>query len=57
MTKSKQVTMYQVREFVGSDYSKQLGFKLRTKQQATKIVKALKKLGRNVFSSPMKIAA
>ena len=54
--KTKQVTLYQVREFVGSEYSKQLGRRLRTKQQASSIVKILKKDGRQVFTSPMKVS-
>jgi len=54
---SKQVTRYQIREFVGSDYSRQLGRRLRTREQAVRIVKMLRKAGRDVFSAPMKIAA
>lgn len=53
----KTVTMYQVREFVGNEYSKQLGRKLRDKKSASKIVKMLKKQKRVVFLAPMKIAA
>ena len=55
--KAKQVTLYLVREFVGSEYSKQLGRRLRTRSQATTIVKILKKAGREVFASPMRVAA
>lgn len=55
--KAKQVTLYQVREFVGSEYSKQLGRRLRTRQQASGILKILKKAGREVFASPIKVAA
>lgn len=54
---SKQTTRYQVREFIGNEYSKQLGFRLRTREQANRIMRILKKEGRTVFASPMKIAA
>jgi hypothetical protein len=54
---TKQITRYEVREFVGNNYSKQLGCRLRTREQAGRIVRLLKKQGRMVFSSPLKIAA
>ncbi len=54
---TKQITRYEVREFVGNEYSKQLGRRLRTREQASRIVRLLKKQGRTVFSSPLKIAA
>lgn len=54
---SKQVTRYQIREFVGSNYSRKLGRRLRTREQAVRIVKMLRKAGRDVFSAQMKIAA
>lgn len=53
----KQVTYYEVREFVGNAYSKQLGRRLRTKEQAGRIVRLLKNSGREVFMAPFKLAA
>jgi len=47
--------LYQVREYVGSCYSKQLGCKLRDKPAANRIAKALKKAGRTVFIAPVTI--
>lgn len=40
---------YQVREFVGNDYSKRLGRRLRTYKEARRIVSMLKREGREVF--------
>lgn len=57
MKMNKQVTRYEIREFTGNEYSKQLGRRLRTREQATRIVRLLKKTGRTVFASPLKIAA
>jgi H2-forming N5,N10-methylenetetrahydromethanopterin dehydrogenase-like enzyme len=54
---TKTTTRYQVREFIGNEYSKQLGRRLRTREQAGRIVKMLKKQGRAVFASPLKITA
>lgn len=53
---TKQVTLYQIREYIGDDYSRQLGRRLRTRAEALAIVKLLKKSGREVFKSPMKVA-
>lgn len=53
---SKTHKLYQVREFVGSCYSKQLGQKLREKTSATRIARALKKTGRAVFIAPVSIS-
>ena len=50
-------TRYEVREFNGNEYSKQLGRRLRTRMEASRIVRILKKQGRSVFASPLKIAA
>jgi len=55
--KTKQVSRYEVREFIGSSYSKQLGRRLRTREQAARIVRILKKAGREVFAAPLKVAA
>ncbi len=54
---AKQITRYEVREFTGNEYSKQLGRRLRTREQAGRIVRLLKKQGRTVFAFPLKIAA
>jgi len=54
---TKTRTMYQVREFIGSNYSKQLGWKLRDRSVAMRLVRLLKKQGRTVFASPLRIAA
>lgn len=40
---------YQVREFVGNDYSKRLGRRLRTYKEARRVVSMLKREGREVF--------
>jgi phosphoserine phosphatase len=42
---------YQVREFIGSAYSKQLGRRLRTRTDALRMVRILKKQGRTVFAT------
>ena len=55
--KAKQMTRYEVREYVGSAFSKQLGRRLRTREQALRIVRILKKAGREAFVSPLRIAA
>lgn len=54
MTKTR--NLYQVREFVGADYSKQLGRRLRERADALRVVRLLKKQGRNAFAAPIKIA-
>lgn len=54
---SKQVTRYEVREYVGSAFSRQLGRRLRTRTDALRIVRLLKKAGRTVFAAPMQVAA
>jgi hypothetical protein len=43
--------LYQVREFIGNDYSKQLGYRLRERTDALRIVRILKKQGRTVFAT------
>lgn len=53
---TKTRTLYQVREFVGNDYSKQLGRRLRCRTDALRIVKTLKRSGRNVFASALKVS-
>jgi len=60
-TRSKQMTktanLYQVREFVGVNYSKQLGRRLRVRTDALRLVRLLKKQGREVFAAPVRVAA
>lgn len=46
---------YQVREFKGTLYSKQLGVKLRTYARARALVKYLKSAGREVYCAPVKV--
>ena len=48
--------LYQVREFVGNCYSKQLGRRLRERTDALRVVRILKKQGREVFAAPLKVA-
>ena len=48
-------TMYQVREFIGSDYSIQLGIKLRDRKSALRIAKILKKSGREIILATLLI--
>lgn len=55
MTKTRK--LYEVREFIGNYYSKQIGRRLRERKDALRIVRLLKKQGREVFASPMSIAA
>ncbi len=54
---SKTRTAYQVREFIGASYSKQLGRRLRNRTDALRLVRILKKQGREVFAAPLRIAA
>lgn len=51
----KKVTRYEIREFVGLEYSRPLGRKFRTRKTAIAIIKRLKKEGREVFMVPMEI--
>lgn len=54
---TKTISLYQVREFTGNEYSKQLGRRLRPRVDALRVVKLLKKQGREVFAAKMAIAA
>lgn len=54
---NKQRKLYQVREWVGNEYSKQLGFKLRSRASSARIVKELKMAGRSVFSAQVLVQA
>ena len=49
----KTINLYQVREFIGNRYSKQLGRRLRTRKDALRIVRLLKRQGRDVFANPL----
>ena len=53
---NKTRNMYQIREFVGNSYSKLLGRRLRERAAALRIVRMLKKQGREVIAVPMRIA-
>lgn len=52
------VTLYQIREYIGSNYGKQLGTKLRNRRQAQKLIRYLKKRNRSrtLIASPMTVA-
>ena len=54
MNKTKK--MYEIREFVGNNYSKSLGRKLRDRSAAIKIKNRLKKQKREVFISAIQIS-
>lgn len=54
---TKTANLYQVREFVGVKYSKQLGRRLRVRTDALRLVRLLKKQGREVFAAPVRVAA
>lgn len=54
---SNLITMYQVREWVGNEYSKTLGTKLRVASQAKKLIKRLRSRGRIVFLSKVMVCA
>ena len=54
---NKQIIRYEIREFTGNQYSKQIIHRLRTLEQAGRIIRLLKKQGRTVFMAPLKIAA
>lgn len=55
MTKTR--NLYEVREFTGNNYSKQLGRRLRERTDALRLVRLLKKQGRDVFAAPLKVSA
>lgn len=54
---AKMRNMYEVREFIGEEYSKALGRRLRERSVALRLVRMLKKQGREVFASPVKVLA
>ena len=45
--------LYTVREFVGNNFSKQLGRRLRERGDALRIVRLLKNQGRDVLAYPV----
>lgn len=45
--------LYEVREFIGNAYSKQLGRRLRERKYALRIVRLLKERGREVYATPI----
>lgn len=53
---SKTSSLYQVREFVGNSYSKQLGRRLRKRVDAGRIVRILEGQGRIVFAARVLVA-
>ena len=54
MNKTK--NLYQIREFIGNGYSKQLGRRLRERTDALRIIRILKKQGREVLVAPIQMA-
>ena len=54
---NKQIAMFQVREFSGSNYSRQLGRRLRVKSDAQRIAKVLRKQGRTIVLAKLMVAA
>lgn len=54
---SKKRNMYEVREFIGNNYSKPLGRRLREHTDAMRVVRILKKQRREVFAAAIKVAA
>ena len=53
----KTINRYEIRSYNGNEYSKPMSAKLRTRQQATKLVRRLRKMGHDAFAAPMKVAA
>jgi len=54
---NKLIAMYQVREWVGNEYSKALGSKLRAAVRAKKLIKRLRSRGMVVFLSKIMVSA
>jgi hypothetical protein len=53
---SKTKKLYELREFIGENYSKLLGRRLRKRKNAMRLVRYLKKQGREVFISGLEIS-
>lgn len=51
----KTVTRYEIRETTGNSYSRPIFRQVVERARAQRIVKRLKKTGRTVFASPLKI--
>jgi len=54
-TMHKTRKLYEVREFIGNAYSKQLGRRLRERKDALRIVRLLEKQGREVYATPIHV--
>ena len=52
----KTAARYEIREYVGMEFSRSMSAKLRTRQAATKLIKRLKKLGHNAFAAKYMIS-
>ena len=52
---AKAITLYEIREYVGTNYSKPLGSKLRSKSRVTRLVKRLSKQGRELVIASHKV--
>lgn len=53
----KTVSLYEIREFFGNEYSKPVFRQIVERSRAAKIVKRLKKTGREVFMAKMEVRA
>lgn len=51
----KTVSRYEIREFVGNEYSKPVFRQIVERSRASNIVKRLKKAGREVFMAKMEV--
>lgn len=49
------VSRYEIREYIGNEYSKSVFRQIVDRSRAAKIVKRLKKSGREVFMAKMKV--
>lgn len=53
----KKVARYEIREYIGNEYSKPVFRQIVERSRASKIVKRLKKSGRSVFMAKMEVYA
>jgi hypothetical protein len=55
---TKTAIRYVIREYKGASYSRPVGYnqRLRDRKRAMRLVKRLRKLGRDVFAAPMRVA-
>ncbi len=53
----KKISLYAIREYIGNEYSKPVFRQIVDRSRASKIVKRMKKSGRNVFMAKMEVSA